>query len=36
MWLVYDRYENQLRVFTLVSGQYQQVEMIGPEQKFWL
>ena len=34
-YVVYDRYENQLRVFTLAGGQYRQVDIIGPEQKFW-
>ena len=32
-YIVFDRYQNQLRVFQLVATQYQQVEV--PEQKFW-
>jgi len=32
-YVVFDRYENQLRVMQLVAAQYQTVEV--PEQKFW-
>jgi Uma2 family endonuclease len=33
-YVVFDRYENQLRVFQLVATQYQ--EMSVPDQRFWL
>jgi Uma2 family endonuclease len=32
-YIVFDRYENQLRVFTLVSGRYQQLDLLEP--RFW-
>ncbi|MCH2243012.1 MAG: Uma2 family endonuclease [Aquabacterium sp.] len=32
-YIVFDRYQNQLRVFHLVATQYQAIEV--PEQKFW-
>ncbi len=34
-YVVYDRYENQLRVFTLRSGQYEQLALTTSEPKFW-
>ena len=33
-YIVYDRYQNQLRVFQLTATRYQAVEVA--EQKFWL
>ncbi|MEB3294053.1 MAG: Uma2 family endonuclease, partial [Synechococcales bacterium] len=32
-YVVYDRYENQLRVFTLVGSRYQSIDL--PDSRFW-
>ncbi len=34
-YVVFDRYENQLRVFNLVAGRYQPIELLGPSPRFW-
>ena len=34
-YVVFDRYDNQLRVFGLANGSYQSIDVSGPEPRVW-
>jgi hypothetical protein len=34
-YIVFDRYDNQLRVFGLANGRYQAIDVSGPEPRVW-
>ena len=34
-YVVFDRYDNQLRVFGLANGRYQSIDVSGPEPRVW-